>query len=462
MKISKKLILEAKKELARREFFSYCQLMAPDFYKKDREYLVNLCNDMQTFLESDDDVLVINLPPRMGKSRTASMLVQWLLGRDNTKKIMTASYNERLSTTFAKGVRNAIQQDKADEKIIVYNDIFPDTKIKYGEASAVQWSIDGQQQTSYLATSPTGTMTGFGANLILVDDLIKNAEEAFNARVLEDHWEWFTNTVLSRLESGGKMIIIMTRWSSKDLAGMVLKDLPETGYKVKHINLKAKQDDGTMLCDDILSLEEYERKSRTMSPEIAQANYQQQPIDVKGRLYKEFKTYETLPEFERIEAYIDTADTGSDKLTGLIYGIKDKQAYLIDYINTKDAMEITEPLVAKKLIENGVNLAHIESNNGGRGFARNVERIMRQEYDSNRTVVKWFHQSKNKVARILTASSWVQQNVYFPDGWETIWRDLYEDLMSYQREGKNKHDDAPDALTGIYDKMEGQASKWLV
>ena len=462
MKISKKLILEAKKELARREFFSYCQLMAPDFYKKDREYLVNLCNDMQTFLESDDDVLVINLPPRMGKSRTASMLVQWLLGRDNTKKIMTASYNERLSTTFAKGVRNAIQQDKADEKIIVYNDIFPDTKIKYGEASAVQWSIDGQQQTSYLATSPTGTMTGFGANLILVDDLIKNAEEAFNARVLEDHWEWFTNTVLSRLESGGKMIIIMTRWSSKDLAGMVLKDLPETGYKVKHINLKAKQDDGTMLCDDILSLEEYERKSRTMSPEIAQANYQQQPIDVKGRLYKEFKTYETLPEFERIEAYIDTADTGSDKLTGLIYGIKDKQAYLIDYINTKDAMEITEPLVAKKLIENGVNLAHIESNNGGRGFARNVERIMRQEYDSNRTVVKWFHQSKNKVARILTASSWVQQNVYFPDGWETIWRDLYEDLMSYQREGKNKHDDVPDALTGIYDKMEGQASKWLV
>src|SRR5699024_8157678 len=146
----------------------------------------------------------------------------------------------------------------------------------------------------------------------------KNAEEANNARVLEDHWTWFTDTMLSRLESGGKIILIMTRWNSKDLAGKALSDLPEIGYKVKHINLKAKQDDGTMLCDDILSLEEYERKSRTMSPEIAQANYQQQPIDVKGRLYKEFKTYEVLPEFDRIEAYIDTADTGSDKLTGLI------------------------------------------------------------------------------------------------------------------------------------------------
>ena len=461
MKISKKLILEAKKELARREFFGYCQLMLPDFYKKERDYLSLLTNSMQDFLESDDDILIINVPPRHGKSLSAQMLATWVLGKDYKTKIMTASYNERLSTTFAKGVRNTIATEKLDDNI-VYNDIFPDTKVKYGEASASQWALEGSEQTNYLATSPTGTATGMGANLILIDDLIKNAEEANNARVLEDHWTWFTDTMLSRLESGGKIILIMTRWNSKDLAGKALSELNEIGYKVKHINLKAKQDDGTMLCDDILSLEEYERKTRTMSPEIALANYQQEPIDVKGRLYQSFKTYEVLPEFERIEAYIDTADTGSDKLTGLIYGIKDKQAYVIDYINTKDAMEITEPLVAQKLIANGVNLAHIESNNGGRGFARNVERIMKQEYDSNRTVIRWFHQSKNKVARILTASSWVQQNIYFPDGWETSWRDLYDDLMSYQREGKNKHDDAPDALTGIYDKMEGQASKWLV
>ena len=461
MKISKELVLEAKKELARRDFYMYCQLMMPNFYKKNRSYLALMTKSMQEFLESEEDILIINVPPRHGKSLSAQMLATWVLGKDYKTKIMTASYNERLSTTFAKGVRNTIATEKLD-KNLVYNDIFADTKVKYGEASASQWALEGSEQTNYLATSPTGTATGMGANLILIDDLIKNAEEANNARVLEDHWTWFTDTMLSRLESGGKIILIMTRWNSKDLAGKALSDLPEIGYKVKHINLKAKQDDGSMLCDDILSLEEYERKSRTMSPEIASANYQQEPIDVKGRLYKGFKTYEVLPEFERIEAYIDTADTGSDKLTGLIYGIKDKQAYLIDYINTKDSMEITEPLVAKKLIENGVNLAHIESNNGGRGFARNVERIMKQEYDSNRTVIKWFHQSKNKVARILTASSWVQQNVYFPDGWETVWRDLYEDLMSYQREGKNKHDDGPDALTGIYDKMEGQASKWLV
>lgn len=461
MKISKELIIEAKKELARREFYAYCQLVLPKFYKKNRPYLKTIADTMQSFLEADEDVLILNIPPRHGKSLTAQMFATWLFGQDSTQKIMTASYNERLSTTFARSVRNTIAREKAD-KNIVYNDIFPDVKIKYGEASASQWSLDSSEQTNYLATSPTGTATGIGANIIIIDDLIKNAQEANNARVLEDHWSWFTDTMLSRLESNGKIILIMTRWNSKDLAGKALSELPEIGYKVKHINLKAKQDDGTMLCDDILSLEEYERKTRTMSPEIASANYQQLPIDVKGRLYQGFNTYDVLPEFEKIEAYVDTADTGADKLVALIYGIKDKQAYLIDYINSKEPMEVTEPLLAQKLVINNVNVAHIESNNGGRGFARNVERIMKQEYGSNRTVIRWFHQSKNKITRILTASSWVQQNVYFPDGWETIWRDLYEDLMSYQREGKNAHDDAPDALTGIYDKMEGQANKWLV
>ena len=459
MKITKEIQLEAKKELARRDFFSYCQLMMPRFYKKDRQYLINLCYDMQSFLDSDDDVLVINIPPRFGKSLTAQMFATWLFGQDNSQKIMTASYNERLSSTFARSVRNTISTEKADDNI-VYSDIFPDTKIKYGEASASQWSLEGSTQTNYLATSPTSTATGFGASLIIVDDLLKNASEAFNSRVLEGHWDWFTDTMLSRLEANGKLIIIMTRWASKDLAGRAISSLPTTGYKVKHINLKAKQDNGTMLCDDILSAKEYERKTNTMSPEIAQANYQQIAIDIKGRLYQSFETYDTLPEFERIESYTDTADTGADKLVTIIYGIKDKQAYVLDYINTKDPMEITEPLLARKLMENNVQVAHIESNNGGRGFARNVERIMKEKYNSNKTVVKWFHQSQNKVARILTASAWVQKNVKFPAGWESSWRDLYEDLMSYQREGKNLHDDAPDALTGVYDKLESK-TQWL-
>ncbi|QQC56524.1 phage terminase large subunit [Streptococcus dysgalactiae] len=448
--------------LARRSFFDYCQLLASDFYKRDRSYLVELCNDLQDFMSDDKhDVLIINEPPRHGKSRTAGMFVQWLLGRDNTTKIMTGSYNETLSTTFSKAVRNAIQETKADESVAVFSDIFPKTKIKYGDGAMNLWSLDGGYN-NYLATSPTGTATGFGADVIIVDDLIKNAEEANNAGVLEKHWDWFTNTMLSRLEDGGKIIIIMTRWHSNDLAGKALTELPKNGYKIKHVSMKA-YDEKTdrMLCDEVLSKKSYLQKTKTMGADIASANYQQEPIDIKGRLYSEFKVYVEKPTFKRIAAYTDTADTGSDYLASFIYGeTMDNEAYILDVIFTKEPMEVTEPLLARKLLENSVNISWIESNNGGRGFARNVENIVKSRYGSNKTVFKPFHQSQNKQSRILTNVTWIMEHVYFPEGWRNRWPELYQSLATYQREGKNAHDDAQDALTGVAEKMNDN-NKWL-
>ncbi len=116
-------------------------------------------------------------------------------------------------------------------------------------------------------------------------------------------------------------------------------------------------------------------------------------------------------------------------------------------------MEITEMETAKRLYEYEVNRADIESNNGGRGFARSVERILREVYKSNKTKVKWFHQSKNKVARILSNSTWVMDHIYFPVNWRDRWPEYYNAMVSYQREGKNKHDDAPDATTGIAENI---------
>ena len=120
MEINKEAIKRAKLELARREFFFYCYLKSPDFYKYERQFLVDLCNDLQNFLTSDDEVLILNLPPRHGKSRTVGNLVEWLLGRDINAKIMTGSYNETLSTTFSKNVRNTIQEIKGDKDKIVF------------------------------------------------------------------------------------------------------------------------------------------------------------------------------------------------------------------------------------------------------------------------------------------------------------------------------------------------------
>ncbi len=444
------IIRGAQIELARREFFFYCNLKAPDFYKEDRQYLLDLCNGFQDFIESDDEVMVVNEPPRHGKSRTAGLLVEWVLGNDQTQKIMTGSYNETLSTMFSKNVRNDIQEVKADQSKVVFSDIFPGVRIKQGDGAMNLWSLEGGYN-NYLATSPTGTATGFGASLLVIDDLIKNAEEANNELTKEKHWSWFTDTMLSRLEEGGKIIIIMTRWASDDLAGRALQHFKDAGAKIRHISMKALQDDGTMLCDEVLSRKSYEAKIKAMGADIASANYQQEPIDLKGKLYTSFKTYSgELPEFKEIRNYTDTADTGEDYLCSIDYGVTfANEAYVLDVLYTKEPMEVTEPATAKMLYEDGVDVSKIESNNGGRSFARNVERILQEKFDSNHTTIKWFHQSKNKQARIYSNSSWVMQHIYYPKDWKNRWPEYYNAMNRYQREGQNKHDDAPDATTGI-------------
>lgn len=456
MTVSREDIVRAARcELSRRSFWQYCRTMAPDFYKTDRAFLKDFCNTLQDFLNSDDGVLIVNMPPRHGKSYTVSHFVEWVLGVDKSKKIMTGSYNETLSTNFSKNVRNTIMEIKADKERIVYSDIFPESRIKYGDAAMNMWSLEGAYN-SYLATSPKGTATGFGCSLMIIDDIIRSAEDAYNANVLEGHWSWFTNTMLSRLEEGGKIIVVMTRWHSEDLAGRLIEARPDA----KVILYKAVQDDGSMLCHDVLSRESYDLKTRDMGAEIVEANYQQTPIDIKGRLYTELKTYTELPHdgegkplYTAIKNYTDTADTGDDYLCSVCYAVYDREAYVIDVLYTKDGMETTEPATARMLDKNGVNVADIESNNGGRGFARSVERILKEQYRTNHTVVHPFTQTKNKQSRILSNSAWVMQHIYFPVNWRDRWPEFYLAMTKYQKEGRNAHDDAPDAVTGIAEKI---------
>ena len=117
---------------------------------------------------------------------------------------------------------------------------------------------------------------------------------------------------------------------------------------------------------------------------------------------------------------------------------------------TKDPQEITEGQQVSMIISNELTQGIIESNNGGRTFARNIDRLLLEK--NYRCSVAWFHQSKNKKARILTNASNVQKYILFPNNWAELWPEFYNAVAIYQKEGKNKHDDAPDALTGIIER----------
>ena len=449
--------------------WAFEQYRNPKFFRDDRPHLKELADTLQALYErrlinpktgKPYRKLMINIGPRTGKSYTMSMFNQWVYGKNQNERLISVSYNETLSTRFAKGVRDGISETKVDPNIPIYNDVFPGVAIKYGDAASQIWALEGQY-FSFLATGFGGTITGVGCSIGIIDDPVKNHIEAANEMVLDDQWAWYRDTFLSRVEENGIQIIIMTRWATQDLCGKLLETEPDEWYVIKR---PACLDERTreMLCPSLMSWARYAALKELTSPEIMLANYQQEPIDVQGRLYGELKTYEDIPRgpdaralFEKNISYTDTADTGKDFLCTIVGGQHEGKLYILDVQYTDRGMEITEPETCDMLYRNAVNDAYIESNNGGRGFARNVERLLWERHRWRGTKVIPRMQRQNKEARIIVGAAWIMNNVYFPVDWSRRWPQFYRDLTGYQRKGRNAHDDAPDTLTGLAEVVDG-------
>lgn len=478
-------------------FWEYCKQINPKFFKDSRPHLKEIANTLQAIYEgrvikfagdlewkmvSQEEKqllvlkqiehrtcrqLMLNIPPRHGKSYTVSLFADWCFGKNKENRIIAVTYNDILAGRFSVNVRDGIEATKVDQSITVFNDIFPAVHIKYGDSAKGMWSLEGQY-FSYLGAGFGGTITGVGCSIGIIDDPVKNHQEAFNDDLLDNQYQWYTDTFLSRIEEDGIQIIIMTRWSSKDLCGRLQADEDGDEWYVLKMQACLNEEIGEMLCPELFSYKSYLKKKRKMSAPIFYANYQQTPIDLQGALYQKFQEYDHIPVddegnplFTEIKAYCDTADTGSDKLCDIIYGVYNMEAYILNIIYTADKMELTEQEVAKAYHTFRVNHADIESNNGGRGFARAVRRILETEYGSNHTDIEDFYQSANKVSRIKSNASWVQNHIYYPKNWMHKWPEYYQDMRTYQADKKNVHDDAPDATTGIAEKMGDNTDTWL-
>jgi len=435
-------------ERARRNLYYYCKAKFPKVYDKEKEYLKVICDTLQLFFEDKlfkangepYDKLMLNLPPRHYKTFTLGHAIEWYIGTYKNP-VINLSYNETLSNRFSKNIRDSIATENKDYNSIMFQDVFPDCQLKHGDKASQMWAIKGMHLT-YLGASLKSTITGMGCLLGVVDDPVKNSEEALNEPLLERLFFEYSNTFVSRVEEGGKQIFNMTRWADNDPCGKLLEKQKGDWYQLQMPAYNIEND--TMLCDSVLSYKSYIEKTSLMDDSIASANYQQLPLDNKNRMYKSFMTYERAPT-GKVWSYTDTADEGKDYLAKFVFVEHNNQAYIIDVLYTKDPMEITEGMSSEMNESNGVDEDVIESNNGGKGFARNVKKGLK----TNRCDVKWFFQSKNKKSRIYSKSNWCQKNIYWPVGWAERWPQLSKDIMSYVREGKNLHDDSPDAYTGI-------------
>jgi len=456
---------------ARSNLWEFCKLLAPDFYIESRTHLKDLCYILQYLYEGspqEDGIeykkVMINMPPQFGKTRTMSMWCMWVLGQSPEERFTLASYGDDPAHDMSRNIRNGIAEEKNIQSDIVFSDIFPNTKLKYGDSGVKRWALEGQHFNFLAAGIIGGAVTSKSATIQIFDDPIKGREEALNESHKEKVWGSKVSTWGSRKDSKVQEVLevmIATRWAKDDPCG---KELELSRDEWFIYNMPAYNEaTGEMLCSDFLNYESYQKKlirsqENPVEEQIFLANYQQETIDRKGLLYNPFKTYNNNPEGIKMNQ-TDTADTGEDYLCSINY-ILDRQGYcyVTDILYTQDSMEYTEPATAKMIMNQDISITWVESNNGGRGFARKIEELVLR---SNK--INWYTQKRNKAVKIFNNSATVNDMILFPEGWNVKWPLFYKHLTQYKIKFKaNKHDDIPDTLTEMILKSKQSGFKVTV
>jgi predicted phage terminase large subunit-like protein len=291
------------------------------------------------------------------------------------------------------------------------------------------------------------------AGAIVIDDPIK-PEDALSDVKRERVNLRFETTIRNRVNSRNTpIIIIMQRVHEHDLCGYLLELEPEEWTVVSLPCLYIDEyGEEKALWPHKHTVKEL-HKLREKNEFVFDTQYMQNPKPQEGLMYRPFRTYEVIP-YDKDSVrknYTDTADTGSDYLCSICYEEHPDYNYVTDVLYTKKPMEFTEPKTAEMLAKNRTEETNIESNNGGRGFARNVESQL-YAMGCTKGYISTFTQTENKNVRIFTHSADVNNVTLFPHDWDKRWPEFYRAITGYRKEGGNSHDDAPDALTGTFEK----------
>jgi predicted phage terminase large subunit-like protein len=430
------------------EFYLFCQYYDPIFYSPDKKHLKMLCDALQEITDGEINNLMISVPPRAGKSYTVSLWSAWMIGRnagDPDTSVMRNAYGQTLAEKFSYDVREII-------KSLKFTSIFPSVRLKIDHSRIEDWAIDGSKQSTYFCAGVGGAITGKGCKTAaILDDPIKNIEDALSETVLEKTWLWYTSTHKSRMETGCAEIHIATRWSKSDPIGRLLSS--SDAGKYKKIVIPALIN-GRSFCEAVKTTAEYNELKALTDSFIWEAEFMQNPIEAKGLLFPENELARfDLAKLRRsdihtIIGYTDTADEGADHLVSITGALVGDLTYIVDVIFTQDPVEITEPLVANQIINNGHVKHLIESNNGGKGFARRVQDLTKGK---TRCHIDWQTTVKNKETRILMSSGQIKQKFLFRNDYAqgSDYDKFMRQLTGYKKMGTGQHDDAPDGLTGL-------------
>ena len=425
------------------------------FWLPRREQLMPVADAIQDLIDDKLDILTISLPPGSGKSTLEIFLHSMLIGANPDRPSLASGHSNILTNSIYEGVLGIIN----DKEEYLWHEVFPDWKEPITNAKEQTIDLNKKHRFSSLTCRAIGaSLTGATRceQILTADDLVSGIEEAMSMERLDKLWQAYTNDLKSRKKLGCKELHLATRWSVHDPIGR-LERMYGDNPRFKCLVIPALNEKGESNFNYKYGVgfdtQYFEDMRENLDDCSFRALFMNEPIEREGLLYdeSELRRYYELPEEEPevIIAVCDTKDKGTDycvQIVGYKYG---DNYYIDDVICDNSLPDVVDARLVECLLRNNVQMANFESNNAGGRVAKDVQQAVKER--GGRTKITTKFTTSNKETKIIVNSAWVKEHCLFKA------KDRYNKqsdygkfitlLCSYTMAGKNKNDDAPDAIS---------------
>lgn len=440
----------AKRELARRRLTDFILFNFPE-YKVNWHHKV-LIEKLEAVERGELKRLIVTMPPRFGKSEIVSVqFPAWAIGRNKDRNIIEASYSGDLAVDFGRQVRNIIAGDR-------YVHLFPSVTLAEDSQAKGKWNTNGRG--AYNAVGVGGATTGKGADILLIDDPIKNRQDAESEVVRASTWDWYTSTARTRLSPEGAIVVVMTRWHDDDLVGRILRSENAKQWEIVSLPAIALEDEpyrkkGESLWADHFTVDILENTKRDIGSYDWSSLYQGQPLDSDSQEFrKDMLHYRSEDDIKdkRLNRYLTIDLAFSDKETADDIGFCDNR---VDPRNCWNLRAWKRKLNPKDFIDY-LFILHAENNYKQIGILDKhsqyeivIKAFIEEECRKRNRflpVIGIKTQDRSKELRIRSLlPRYLNAAVYHLEG---ACVDLEEQLLRFP---KGVHDDVVDATAGMVD-----------
>jgi predicted phage terminase large subunit-like protein len=435
------MLREQKRRKGKKHLIPFTQYTNPTYKPAQHHHLI--AEKLERVEAGDCKRLMIFMPPRHGKSELASRrFPAWYLGRNPMKQIIASSYSTDLAEEFGRNVRDIVRDS-------TFSDVFDGISLSPDAKAIGRWNTT--TGGIYKAAGVGKGISGFGADVFLIDDPVKDHAEADSDVYRDRVWNWYTSTAYTRLMPGASIVLIMTRWHDDDLAGRLLEEQKKGGDTWEVLTLPAINEAGEALWPEWFDIEKLKQTEKVVGPRDWTALYQQEPIPEGGSFFQKswVQWYEVPPKHLRKYGASDYAVTEGDG-DWTVHGIAgidpNDDMYILDWYREQADPddwidELFDMAATHKPVEWGEEKGQI---------IKSLNSLIRKRQQEERN---YFHRvqypsTTDKAQRAQAIRGRMAQGkVFFP---RTEWaRKLIAELLRFPA---GKHDDQVDVL-GLFGRM---------